>query len=82
MQMQIRLDDCGDVLTVREVARVLRINRDSAYGLVHSGALAHFKCGRSIRVPKVAVLRLLSEDSRSTPDATNASNLMLTPRAG
>jgi excisionase family DNA binding protein len=68
--MNVKLENCADVLTVREVASLLRINKDAAYALVGSGILHHFRCGRSIRIPKIAVLRFLGEEqSDSRGDA-------------
>ena len=55
----LNLRDVPDVLTVPEVAKLLRINRNHAYELVKSGAIYAVKCGRSIRVPKAAFIRFL-----------------------
>jgi len=48
-----------DFLTVRELARVLRIGRNQAYALVNTGQVASCRLGASIRVPKTALERLL-----------------------
>lgn len=55
----MNLTDAPDVLTVPEVAKLLRINRNHAYDLVREGALYGVHLGHSIRVPKAAVLRFL-----------------------
>jgi len=55
------LTDAPDVLAVQDVARILRIGRNQAYELVRSGVIASVRIGRSIRVPKTAVLRFLGE---------------------
>lgn len=47
-------------LTVPEVAALLRISRSSAYGAVRSGQIPSLRFGRSIRVPRAALERLLS----------------------
>lgn len=57
------LEDELDVLSVRDVARILRIGRNQAYELVRSGAIASVRIGRSIRVPKVALERFLGAES-------------------
>lgn len=54
------LDDAPDVLTVVEVARLLRIGRNRAYELVNGGQLFGCRVGHGIRVPKVAVKRFLA----------------------
>jgi excisionase family DNA binding protein len=56
-----------EFLTVRELAKVLRIGRNQAYALVNTGQVAAFRFGGSIRVPKTAVQRLL--DAPAVPAA-------------
>lgn len=67
------------VLTVEEAAEVLRISRGSAYEAVRTGDLPHVRIGRTIRVPRRALLALLGEDApanrRPSPDAAGASAL-------
>lgn len=60
------LDELPDVLTVEEAARVLRIGRGAAYELARqwreSGGLRGLPVvtlGRSLRVPREALRRLL-----------------------
>ena len=52
-------DDLPMVLTVEEVARVLRIGRGAAYEAVRRGDIPSLRLGRSIRVSRHAVLALL-----------------------
>ena len=66
----MKLDECGDVISVRQLSQVLLINKDAAYALVHSGAIAYFMVGRSIRIPKIAVLRLLGMEVPPAPYPT------------
>lgn len=53
------LENAPDVLTVPEVARVLRIHQDTAYDLVRSGALYGARIGHVLRVPRAEVERFL-----------------------
>ena len=69
------LADLPDVLTVEEAAAVLRISRGAAYDLARrylwSGGregLPVFRLGRRLRVPKVALERLLASEPRSAPE--------------
>ncbi len=48
------LDDVN-LLTVAEVADVLRLSRATVYRMVASGALPALKLGRSVRIPQVVV---------------------------
>lgn len=54
-----RLADAPDVLTVPEAASYLRIGRNAAYDAIKNGELYAVRVGRSLRVPKSAVLELL-----------------------
>ena len=45
-----------DMLTVRQVADLLRIGRNTAYELVRAGLVPSVKIGRQIRVSKQAVI--------------------------
>ena len=51
--------DYADVVTVNEVAKMLRIGRGNAYRLVNSGHIESIKVGSQIRVPKVCVIEFL-----------------------
>jgi excisionase family DNA binding protein len=44
-----------DLLTVAEVATLLRVSKMSVYRLIHSGELEAVRFGRSFRVPNSAV---------------------------
>lgn len=64
----VSLDDLPDVLTVEEAAKVLRIGRGAAYELARqwrvSGGregLPVVTLGRSLRVPRAALRRLLED---------------------
>ena len=67
----LNLSDAPDVLTVPELAKLLRINRNHAYELVKSGAIYGVRCRRSIRIPKAAFLRFL-EGQRELVEAHTA----------
>ncbi len=53
------LQDAPDVLTVEEVAQILRVGRNHAYELVRTGVIASVKLGRRLIVPKATVVALL-----------------------
>jgi excisionase family DNA binding protein len=44
-----------NLLTVAEVATMLRVSKMSVYRLIHSGELEAVRFGRSFRVPNAAV---------------------------
>ena len=68
-----QLQELPPVLTVPEVARVLRISRGAAYEAIRSGALpGAILIGRTIRVPKTAVARLLGVDAPGTDGGRGA----------
>jgi excisionase family DNA binding protein len=49
-----------DVVTVEQLAKMLKIGRNTAYELVRSGLVPSVKIGRQIRVTKRAVIDYLS----------------------
>ena len=55
-----------DFLTVRELARVLRIGKNQAYTLVKTDQVVSYRFGATIRVPRTAIQRLLD----AAPSAT------------
>jgi hypothetical protein len=77
----LNVEELPPVLTVEEAADVLRIGRASAYLLAHrfeaSGGregLPVLRFGRSLRVPLVALLRMLERVELSNdPDHVGAS---------
>jgi excisionase family DNA binding protein len=50
------IDDVPAVMTVMEAARVLRVGRGSMYRLIAAGEVRSVRVGRSIRVPRVALV--------------------------
>jgi excisionase family DNA binding protein len=55
-----------EVLTAREAAAILRIGRNQVYLAVGRGDLGAVRIGRSIRIPKQALLDLLASASPLT----------------
>ena len=51
-----RFDDLPEMVTVEEAAAFLRIGRNAAYESVKTGALRSVRLGRTIRIPKQALL--------------------------
>ena len=58
--MAMTLDGMPDVLTVSEIAQVLRISRGTAYEMVRSGQLSSIRVGRRILVPRARLEALLT----------------------
>jgi excisionase family DNA binding protein len=52
------------VLTVEEVAELLRIGRAAAYQGVRQGTIPSIRLGRTIRVPRAKLLALLGEQEQ------------------
>ncbi len=49
-----------DVLTVQQVAELLRVGRNTAYELIRSGLIKGVKVGRQIRVAKANVIDFIN----------------------
>jgi excisionase family DNA binding protein len=58
-----------EVLTAREAAAILRVGRNQLYQAVARGELGAVRIGRSIRIPKQALLDLLT--AASPPPASD-----------
>ena len=63
----VNLSNYPDVGKVNEVAQVTRYDRKSVYGAIARGELQAIRCGRAIRVTKVAMLRWLGLDDDVGP---------------
>lgn len=56
---RVRLEDYPDVLKVEQVAEILNIGINQAYHYVADGTIPSLRFGRSIRISKAAIMRLL-----------------------
>lgn len=52
-------EDVGPFLTVREIARKLRVSAATVYDVCKSGRLAHVRVNNAIRVSALALRRFL-----------------------
>lgn len=60
------INEMPSLLTVKEVAKVLRIGRNAAYDLVYKNDFPVLRLGpKKIRVPKKELLRWIHEKSDS-----------------
>jgi len=57
------------MLTVKEVAAILRVGRNQLYAAVARGEVRAVRIGHTIRIPKTALLDLLTAPP-AKPDAT------------
>jgi len=55
-------DDLPLCLSVKQVAEVLGIGRNTAYELVRSGQIKSIRVGRNIRIPKAEILSFLNRN--------------------
>ena len=56
------LKEHPDVLSVQEVAKILRIGKNKAYGLVNDGNLSSIKMGGKIIVPKLSLIQFQKKE--------------------
>jgi hypothetical protein len=76
-----RLDELPDLLTVDEYARWARRGRNRAYDDVRLGIVPSVRLGRTLRVPKAALMRFLESASMSAGEpASVAAPLVLRRR--
>jgi excisionase family DNA binding protein len=55
-------DKYTDIVTVEELAKMLRIGRRQAYELAASDRLRTLRVGRSIRITKASVIEFLTRE--------------------
>jgi excisionase family DNA binding protein len=61
-----------EMLTVKEVAAILRVGRNQLYQAVARGEVRAVRIGRTIRIPKTVLLDLLTTPP-AKPEATASS---------
>lgn len=59
-EVDLPADPSTKLLTVAEVASMLRLSKMTIYRMVNSGELTAFKIGKSFRIPTASVRKLLS----------------------
>ena len=59
MNNELTIESCPPLMTVSELATVLRVGRSTAYGLVSAGTIPYVKVGRQFRVYREDVLNFL-----------------------
>jgi excisionase family DNA binding protein len=46
-----------DVVEVSDLQEMLNIGRNSAYNLIRENKIKHFKVGKSIKIPKIYIIK-------------------------
>lgn len=59
--MQQNFESLPMLMTVMEMAKVLRIGRNAAYQLVADGRIRTIRVGRGIRVPRNALIQFIEQ---------------------
>lgn len=54
-----------EVVTVQEMAKMLRVGRNAAYDLVKTKQVPSVRVGNQIRIPKSSVIEFLKNDKNS-----------------
>ena len=52
-------DEFDDVLTVDDIAKILKIGRNKAYNLVHAGTIKSIRIGKIYRIPKSSIVEYI-----------------------
>ena len=67
MSERLTLETAPDVLTVPQVAEVLNIGTKQAYAACRDEVIPAIRLGRTVRVSKAALQRMLDPDNAGTP---------------
>lgn len=54
------LDEYSNLITIDELCEILQIGRNTAYHLLNTGFIAAFRIGRRRKIPKTAVIDVLT----------------------
>ncbi len=65
MSYDIMFKHAPDVLTVPEVAKLLRIGKNQAYDLVKDGRLGAVRLGKKLIVPKPALIDFCQNEQKN-----------------
>ena len=63
-----RLPEFPRLMTVPEIAGVLRLSRKGVYDLLQSGGLGHVRVGRRVRVRREQLLQFIAERTVPVPE--------------
>ena len=55
LDKSMRLEDCGEFLTVEEFMGLYRLRRSTAYDILRRGEVKSMRVGRRILIPRVAL---------------------------
>lgn len=61
MNTYLSLDDVPLMLTVEELARLMRVSRNTAYKYVKDGSIKSVVVCKQIRIPKSELLQMFAE---------------------
>jgi excisionase family DNA binding protein len=62
---QTSLEDLPQFLTVEEWRTLMRIGRSTAYDLIRQGALPVVRWGRTVRIPREAVMKYVNREGQA-----------------
>ena len=62
----MEIDNLPLLLTIHDLASLLRIGRNAAYQLVKDGDIQSIRIGRSIRIPRNALVQFVENTQQSS----------------
>ncbi len=65
MENKILFNEYPEVVDINMLQKMLNIGRNSAYALINTNAIKHFKVGSAIRIPKIYVIEYIEKNSSS-----------------
>ncbi len=58
-------EEYPDVVTVNEVMKMLKVGRNTAWKLIHSGQIKTFNIGKLIKIPKKSIIEYINRQTES-----------------
>ena len=61
-------ENYDDVVTVEQLAEMLKIGRNTAYELVRASIIQSVRVGRNIRIPKHTIIEYITNQNKDKDD--------------
>ena len=73
--MEDHVASFGDLIRVKELAKIIRLSRARTYALIQRGVIPSVRIGGSIRVPRAAYEQWLNAHASMALRASNGSSV-------
>lgn len=58
------LKEYPDIMSLKDLMRVLDIGKNKAYELLNNKSIEHFRIGNSFKIPKISVINYIEDEMK------------------